>query len=342
MSAGRPRVPVHRPARSADWQLTPGRLPDIMEGFECFREFVRTLPEPVEVHSRGGAEFSVGHRYHSLGGVGVADLGTTGRVRMDVRRGPRLVRQSDPECYCLLISTQGYTGISQDSRDGMLAPGDMGLYDTSRPHHGWRSADGHARLLMMTLPHRLVPVHPDTIRDLIAVPMPGNDGVAALVRRMAGELADGAASCTPADGARLAGVAADLVGVLLAHRLDASGSVAVDARQRTLMIRIQAFIDQRLADRQLSPGQIAAAHHIGIRTLHRLFHDHGLTVAGWIRQRRLDRCRRDLADPRFTVQYIDTIARRWAFADGAHLSRAFKSAYGISPAQWRASTNARH
>ena len=308
--------------------------------FEDVKELARTLPEPVELHSREGAEFGVEFRYHSLGSIDVTEVCTTGRARMGVRRGPRLIRQSDPECYRLLISTQGFTGVSQDNRDGVLGPGDIGLYDTSRPHHGWRSADGPARMLMVTLPRALVPVHPETVGELTGVRIPGTEGAAALVRGMVGGLAD--AAWAPSDGPRLAGVAADLVGVLLAHCLDASGSVAVDAHQRTLMVRVQAFIDQRLPDRQLSPGQVAAAHHIGVRTLHRLFADHGLTVAGWIRQRRLDRCRRDLADPRFAAQHIDTIARRWAFADGAHFSKVFKSAYGISPAHWRASTSARH
>lgn len=313
-----------------------------MEDFELFREIAGTLPEPVELHSREGAEFGFECRYQSLGSIDVIDMSTTGRAQIGVRRGPRLIRRSDPECYRLLISMQGYTGISQGSRDGVLGPGDIGLYDTSQPHHGWRNADGPARLLMVMLPRPLVPVHPRAIRDLTGARMPGTEGVAVLVRRMVGEFADGVAACAPPDGTRLAGVIADLVGVLLARCLAAPGSMAANAHQRTLMVRIQAFIDQRLADRQLSPGQIAAAHHIGIRTLHRLFANHGYTVAGWIRQRRLDRCRRDLADPRFACQYIDTIARRWAFADGAHLSKAFKSAYGISPAQWRASTSVRH
>jgi AraC-binding-like domain len=162
-----------------------------MERFECFRELARTLPEPVEVHSGEGAEFAVEHRYHSFGGAGVTDVRTAGRARMSVRRGPRLVRQSDPECYCLLISTQGYTGVSQDSRDGVLGPGDMGLYDTSRPHHGWRTADGPARLLMVTLPHPLVPVHPDTIRDLTGVRMPGTEGVGSLVLARGGHAGGG-------------------------------------------------------------------------------------------------------------------------------------------------------
>lgn len=313
-----------------------------MEDFESFQEIARTLPEPVELRSREGAEFGVECRYHRLGSVELIDVSTSGPARMDVRRGPRLIRQSDPECYRLLIPMRGYTGVSQESRDGVLGPGDIGLYDTSRPLRGWHDADDQSRLLMVMVPHAAVPVHPESVRELTGVRMPGTDGVPGLFRKMVGELAEGVAACAPADGARLGDVTADLVGVLLAHCLDVSGSVAVDASRRTLMIRIQAFIDQRLTDRQLSPGQIAAAHHIGVRTLHRLFAEHGHTVAGWIRQRRLDHCRRDLADPRLAAQYVDTIARRWAFADGAHLSRAFKSAYGISPAQWRASTSGRH
>src|SRR5215469_2301008 len=156
------------------------------EGFEYFRDVARTLPEPVELRSSEGAEFAVEYRYHSLGSVEVIDMSTTGPVLIGVRRGPRLIRQSDPECYRLLISAQGHTAISQDGRDVVLGPGDLGLYDTSRPHHGWRKADGRARLLMVMLPRPLIPVHPDTIRELTGVRMPGTDGVAALVRKIVG------------------------------------------------------------------------------------------------------------------------------------------------------------
>ena len=106
---------------------------DIMECFEYFREFVRTLPEPVELHSGEGAEFGAEFRYHRLGSAEVMDWRMTGRVRVGVRRGPRLIRQSDPECYRLAISMQGHAGMSQDGRHGVLGPGDIGVYDTSRP-----------------------------------------------------------------------------------------------------------------------------------------------------------------------------------------------------------------
>ena len=47
-----------------------------------------------------------------------------------------------------------------------------------------------------------------------------------------------------------------------------------------------AFIQQHPGDPGLSPAEIAAAHHISLRLLHKLFQEQGETVAGWIRARR--------------------------------------------------------
>jgi AraC-like DNA-binding protein len=90
-----------------------------------------------------------------------------------------------------------------------------------------------------------------------------------------------------------------------------------------------------LADPDLSPASIAAAHHISVRSLHRLFQDHEETVAAWIRERRLERCRRDLADPRLSDHPAHAIGRKWGFADPAHFSRAFRATHGLSPSAYR-------
>jgi AraC-like DNA-binding protein len=65
---------------------------------------------------------------------------------------------------------------------------------------------------------------------------------------------------------------------------------------------------QLLDDPTLSPTVIAAAHHVAPRTLDRLFHEQELTVAGWIRHRRLERCRRDLTNPLLATRPIYAIA----------------------------------
>ena len=101
------------------------------------------------------------------------------------------------------------------------------------------------------------------------------------------------------------------------------------------LLRIHAFIEQHLGDADLTPGLVAAAHYISVRYLYRLFDTQGTTVASWIRQRRLERCRRDLADPALDALPVSAIAARWGLPDAAHFSRLFRRTYGQPPAEYR-------
>ncbi|MEH0827532.1 MULTISPECIES: helix-turn-helix transcriptional regulator [unclassified Micromonospora] len=70
--------------------------------------------------------------------------------------------------------------------------------------------------------------------------------------------------------------------------------------------------------------------------MHRLFEAEETTVASYVRDLRLQRCRRDLADPAQAHRPIQAVAARWGFADKAVFSRAFRAAYGESPQGYRA------
>ncbi|MQA94396.1 MAG: helix-turn-helix domain-containing protein [Streptosporangiales bacterium] len=59
------------------------------------------------------------------------------------------------------------------------------------------------------------------------------------------------------------------------------------------------------------------------------------TVGGWIRHRRLERCRKEMLDPAHRQCPIAAIAVRWGFASAAHFSRAFRDAYGVAPRDYR-------
>ena len=111
---------------------------------------------------------------------------------------------------------------------------------------------------------------------------------------------------------------------------------APDRAHRALMLQITSFIEEHLGEAGLAPAQIAAAHHISLRQLHKLFHASGTTVAGWIRQRRLERCGHDLRDPRWSGRPVASIGARWGDPDPAHFSRLFKAAYGVGPRDYRA------
>ena len=72
--------------------------------------------------------------------------------------------------------------------------------------------------------------------------------------------------------------------------------------------------------------------------LHRLFQHDGITVAAWIREQRLERARRDLADPALRAVPVHQIAARWGFSHAAVFSRAFRAGYGVAPNDYRHQT----
>src|SRR3954468_23140514 len=127
----------------------------------------------------------------------------------------------------------------------------------------------------------------------------------------------------------------ELLIVALAQRLGREPSVPADTRRRGLRASVQTSIERRLGAPALSPGTIAAENHISLRYLHKLFETEPMTVAEWIRRRRLERCRRDLRDPALSHLPVRAIAAHWGLVDAAHFSRLFRASYGIPPGEYR-------
>ncbi|WP_159766134.1 helix-turn-helix domain-containing protein [Streptomyces sp. HM190] len=74
--------------------------------------------------------------------------------------------------------------------------------------------------------------------------------------------------------------------------------------------------------------------------LYKLLADRGHTVSGWIRERRLEQCHRDLTGPALDTLPVGAVGGRWGFPDPARFSHAFKAAHGMSPGQARAAAQA--
>lgn len=105
--------------------------------------------------------------------------------------------------------------------------------------------------------------------------------------------------------------------------------------------RIQQFIDMHLSEASMGPAEIASAIGISVRHLHRLFSGSGSSVGDYIRARRLEECRNDLADARLRERTITEIAFFWGFSDSAHFSRSFAKQFGTSPRDFRAQAAAK-
>ncbi|MCM4083061.1 helix-turn-helix domain-containing protein [Paractinoplanes hotanensis] len=95
--------------------------------------------------------------------------------------------------------------------------------------------------------------------------------------------------------------------------------------------------DQRLAHPELTPGLLARELHVSVRTLSRAFATSAEPAAAYIRRRRLEEARRDLAAGRT----VSEVAARWQFADTSHFVRSFRKRYDRTPAEYSRSLRSR-
>ncbi|MDX2937353.1 helix-turn-helix domain-containing protein [Streptomyces ipomoeae] len=194
---------------------------------------------------------------------------------------------------------------------------------------------GSVAHIVAQIPKALLPVRPCALDRLYATPIPVDDGFGDLLAQFLTQVTDKADHYRPTDAPRLLTVLTDLLSGALAHRLEGADALPPESHRHALFLRIQGFIRRSLADPDLSVDAIASAHHISVRSLHRLFQQQGASVATWIRGQRLAGCGRDLADPAKRHVPIQAIAARWGYPRPADFTRAFRTHHGITPSDYR-------
>lgn len=104
----------------------------------------------------------------------------------------------------------------------------------------------------------------------------------------------------------------------------------------SLPLRVSLYLGDHFREPDLTPSKVAAAHHISLRQLYKVWSKYNDQPLGqWIMAQRLAAARGDLARPDASQRTISAVARRCGFVDTAHFARKFRQAYGISPREWR-------
>lgn len=249
-------------------------------------------------------------------------------------RTPDLIRRSDQDMYKVDLGIRRRGRYEQDGRQNLLAPGEFHLIDLSRPSHV--SIGESQEVAVVMFPRALLPVREPDLRELTAVRFAADDPYASLVASLGREMVRHLGAYGNARDERIGEVFLDLLALAVATRVDRVAAVPVESRQQAMIARVRAFIESHLADPGLSPAMIAAAHHISVRTLHKLYETEEHPVSASIRHRRLERCRADLLDPDRPDRPVAAVGTRWGFADATSFSRAFRAAYGLPPGEYRA------
>ncbi|PWJ06900.1 AraC family transcriptional regulator [Streptomyces sp. NWU49] len=303
------------------------------ERWDLWQDVATRTHVPNLLRSERSDDFRATMRVLPLGELQIAELDLP---QLDTVRTPRTIRRFDPEVYQVNCQLAGDGGMAQDGNESVFGAGHLVVADSSLPYDvRINRTSERTTTVVVSVPRARLPLPPRAVRRLLAVPVPVDRGMGGTLYRWLADVARRAEEFTEADAPTLASVTTDLLACVLGGCLDSEDALPPESRRRALHTRIRDFIDQNLGDPSLSPATVAAAHGISVRHLHQLFAAEGEAPAAWVRHRRLERCRRDLADPRLRGRSVRSIAARWGFTDPATFSRVFRRAYGMTPTDHR-------
>jgi AraC-like DNA-binding protein len=300
---------------------------------EYWQDSVARMLFPLDTARDHIADFHGRLRVVRLGSVVVARVAAQAH---SVHRTAGLIRDDERGTYKISLQLRGPGTVAQNDREASLGPGDMAIYDTDRPY-SLRYPDDMDILIFM-FPRERLRLRREHVCGLTATRIPGREGLGAVVAPYLAGLAGEADRIGPAAAVLLADSVVDLVAGLLVQQR-AGGSWRDDpggGTSRALLMRAKTFIDEHLADPDLDTQRIARELHLSPRSVQRLFSAEGTGVAEWVRQRRLEQCRKDLADPAQARRPVSAVGAQWGMPDSSHFSRVFKAAYGRSPRDYRA------
>jgi AraC-like DNA-binding protein len=228
----------------------------------------------------------------------------------------------------LLLNLEGTRTLPHETGELRLRPGDL-LYVPAGLSLRW----------LDHLPgQRIVLGAPQTALPPAALPclIDGNDAIAAVLRQLLCTLLRNA---NPFYEGEQRAVQDSVVQLLAAACLARQPRPTRRAPVRATSVRqwrlLQQSVEALLSDPSLTPAMVATSHGISTRHLHRLFRQKGVSFGTYVRMRRLQHCREDLADPDLGALRLTEIAYRWGFSDSAHFSRCFKAAFGCTAREFR-------
>lgn len=298
-------------------------------GLADWRATIGSQIVPLQIDEVGSVPFRGRLKCRQVEDISVFEITATPHV---VSRTEELIRRGDGRYYKLSLQLCGDAVLEQDERRADLCPGDLAIYDTHRPYR--LTFIENSLTMVVVFPHELVDLPRDEIAEVTAIRFPADQGLGKVINPFFIELARNMEQVAGVHGGRLVRSALDLLVTMLSQHLQPhQGSRTKPAR--SLAREVREYVLAHLADPTLTPPTIAQAHYISTRHLYTIFSTEGQSISAWIRSRRLEHIRRDLADPVWADRPVSAVAARWGLLDAAHFSRVFKAEFMESPSVYR-------
>jgi AraC family transcriptional activator of tynA and feaB len=268
-----------------------------------------------------GSEFAGAIREHQCGELKLSFVDV---AQAQLFRGKREIEQSAGSHYYAAFQLEGRAVMEQEGSCITLLPGDITLIDSTQPSNFVYS--DNARQLSLILPRDMLEqqLRFNTIR--CAQRIPASAPMAMLAQRL---IVD-----STQQGLSQAESVATLDAVISLLRPAISACEEDTSPQERVYRKALRFIDDNLCSENLCPEWVATQIGVSVRGLYRLFSKHGLVVAQYVKNRRLDLCAEQLRRGQ-GAEKLSALGYAWGFSDSSYFSTAFKARFGVAPSEYR-------
>lgn len=278
-------------------------------------------------------EMPSGHTFEGrIRSSSVFDLGIFSMrcKRHAAHRSAAQTKDRRPEVV-VTMAKNGNLRLRQNGREARVHTGEFTVYTSYDPVE-INSSDDY-QTIAVRIPVSRCRADEEQFRELSAQSFAADQGLAPAVWSLTEQLEAGPAAGTMATLSRASHHIIGLLEQMLHQQLGKPTPAETPAE--TILQSCRRYIETHLQDPELTPQRVAESNFISTRYLHMVFQQSETTVAAYIRERRLESIRGDLADPHLHQLSIDAIARKWGFHNVSHFGQLFKKAYGCPPAQYR-------
>ncbi len=241
-----------------------------------------------------------------------------------LRSEPHLVSQDN---YLAVVLLSGSYLLEQNGRETFLQPGDMAIYDATRPHR--IQCSRNFSKLIISIPRAIMRDRIAGVEYCTALRIPGSEGIGSVTANFICSAASQVETMDTDAFSSLSDHCLDLLTLALTSVRPQDFTLS---RSRSISLnQVKDFVERHLSNSAMNTTMIANGVRLSPRYINELFSDEDASLMRYVWRRRLENCRKDMLNPAHIGHRISDIAFRWGFNDLSHFSRAFKRQFEMSP-----------
>ncbi len=297
--------------------------------FAYYQDTIRGYFHRVIINRKSARPFEAKISETNIGNLTLSTVLAGGHSSSNLE-SPQHLKQS----VYILQQLNGTTIFRQDDRTVKMDENDIICFDNTRAYSCTCAADDTFEHLLLRIPYDLWNRRFGRSENVTAQVLKSGIGVNSILSNLFHHIQLLPDQVDAISASQLEDATLSLVSAAFSDFVAKRGARR-SARRWALSYGAKSFIKNNLHDTQLTSQKVAASLGISESYLKAVFRDEHQTVNKYMWDRRLEKCREDIADPLHSEKSLAEIAANCGFTNFSHFSRKFKEKFETTASDYR-------